>query len=110
MNRKFVVFRLNSILPAKTLSTFDQFRFLVVRFITLPPLTLTSFKARGVTLKYARLLKINILALDQERPNFVVSKFEYVQCIDSRPVKLKAITMGISSEWYAIFVSYNCID
>ena len=36
----------------------------------LPPLTLTSFKVRDVTLKNAWFLKIDILALDQERTFF----------------------------------------
>ena len=57
----------------------------------LPPLTFTSFKARNVTLKYTQLLKIGILALDQERTIFIVSEFEYAQCIGSRQVKLKTI-------------------
>ena len=70
---------------------------------------LTSFKARDVTLKYACFLKIGILALYQERTIFIVSKFEYAQCLGSRPVKLKPISGSISSEWYAIFVSYNFI-
>ena len=65
----------------------------------LPPFTLTSVKTGGVTLKLAWLLKIGILALDQERIIFIVSKFKYAQCTDSRPVKLKTISMGISSEW-----------
>ena len=33
-----------------------------------------SFKARDVTLKYALLLKIGILALDQERAIYLLSK------------------------------------
>ena len=80
-------------------------------FIALPPLTLTSFKAIYVTLKYARFLKIRIIivALYQERTIFIVSKFQNIQCIGSRPVKLKPISRGISSEWYTIFVSYNFI-
>ena len=78
-------------------------------FISLPPLTFMPFKARDVTLQYIRLLKISILALDQERTIFIVSEFEYTQCIGSRPVKLKTISMGISSEWYAFFISYNSI-
>ena len=79
MNRIFVIFGLNSLLPAKTLPNFH------VAFFTLPPLTVTSFKARDVALKYARLLKIGILALDQPgKGNFIVSKFEYSKCIGSR--------------------------
>ena len=60
------------------------------RFIMLPPLTLTSFKAIAVTLKYARFLKIRNMALYQER--MIVSKFQYTQCIGSRPIKLKPIS------------------
>ena len=78
-------------------------------FIALPPLTLTSFKAMDVTLKYARFLKIENVALYQERTILIASKFQYTQCIGSRPVKLKPISRGISSEWYTIFVSYNFI-
>ena len=78
-------------------------------FIALPPLTLTSFKAMDVTLKYARFLKIENVALYQERTILIVSKFQYTQCMGSRPVKLKPISMGISSDWYTIFVSYNFI-
>ena len=36
-------------------------------FSTLPPFTLTSFKAMDVTLKHARILKIGNVALYQER-------------------------------------------
>ena len=57
-------------------------------FITLPPLTLTSFKAMDVTLKYAWFLKIGNVALYQEKTILIVSKFQYTQCIGSRPVKL----------------------
>ena len=60
-----------------------------------------------VTLKYARFLKIGNVALYQERTILIVSKFQYTQCIGSRPVKLKPISRGISSEWYTNFVSYN---
>ena len=56
-----------------------------------------SFKARDVTLKYPRLLKIGIMALDHERTIFIVSEFEYAWCIGSRHVKLKTISMGITS-------------
>ena len=55
-------------------------------FIALPPLTLTSFKAMGVTLKYARFLKIENVALYRERAILIVLKFQYRQCICSRPV------------------------
>ena len=65
------------------------------------------FKKRGD--KYARFLKIENVALYQERTILIVSKFQYTQCIGSRPVKLKPIFRGISSEWYLIFVSYNFI-
>ena len=75
----------------------------------LPPLMLPSFKAMDVTLKYARFLKIGNVALYQGRTILIVSKFQYTQCIGSRPVKLKSISRGISSEWYTIFVSYNFI-
>ena len=78
-------------------------------FITLPPLTLTSFKAIDVTLKYVPFLKIGNLALYWERTILIVSKFQYTQCIGSRPVKLKPISRSISYEWYTIFVSYNFI-
>ena len=53
-----------------------------------------------VTLKYARFLKIRNMALYQKRTILIVSKFQYTQCIGSRPVKLKPISRGISSEWY----------
>ena len=69
-------------------------------FIALPPLTLTSFKAMDVTLKYARFLKIRIVALYQERTILIISKFLYIQCIGRKPVKHKPISRGISSEWY----------
>ena len=72
-------------------------------FITLPPLTLTSFKTMDVTLNYARFLKIKNLALHQERTILIVSKFQYPQYIGSRPVKLKPISRGISSESYIPF-------
>ena len=49
---------------------------------------LTSFKAMDVTLNYVRFLKIGNVALFQERSILIVSKFQYTQCIDSRPVKL----------------------
>ena len=78
-------------------------------FITLPPPTLTSFKAIDVTLEYARLLKIRNMALNQKRTILIVSQFQYTQRIGSRPVKLKPIARGISSEWYTIFVSYKFI-
>ena len=61
-------------------------------FITLPPLTLTSFKAMDVTLKYVRFLKIGNVALYEEKTILIVSKFQYTQCIGSRPVKLKPIS------------------
>ena len=32
----------------------------------------------------------------------IVSKFQYTQCIGTRPAKLKPISRGISSEWYTI--------
>ena len=46
-----------------------------------------SFKARDVTLKYARVLKISILALDHESAFFLL----YQNLNTHRPVKLKAI-------------------
>ena len=60
-----------------------------------------------VTLKYAPFLKIGNVDLYLERTIVIVSKFQFTQCIGSRPVKLKPISRGISSEWYTIFVSYN---
>ena len=78
-------------------------------FITLPPPTLTSLKAMDITLKYAQFLKIGNVALYQERIILIVSKFQYTQCIGSRPAKLKPISRGISSELYTIFVSYDFI-
>ena len=78
-------------------------------FTALPPLTLTSFKAMDVTRKYARFLKIGSVALKQERTILIISKFQYTQCIGGRPVKLKPISRGISSEWYTIFVFNNFI-
>ena len=70
----------------------------------LPPLTMTSFKAMDVTLTYAQFLKIGNVALYQEWTILIVSKFQYTQCIGRRPVKLKPISRGISSEWYTNFV------
>ena len=61
----------------------------------LPPLTLPSFKAMEVTLKYAWFLKIGNVALYQERTILIVSKFQYTQCISSRPVKLHQY-LGVS--------------
>ena len=90
-------------------TNFESYRFLVNGFITLPPLTLTSFKAMDVILKCARFLKIGNVVLNQEKTILIVSKFQYTQCIGSRPVKLKPISRSISSEWYTIFVSYNFI-
>ena len=55
-------------------------------YITLPPLTLTSFKAMDVTLKYLWFMKIGNVALYQERTILIVSKFQYTQCIGSRLV------------------------
>ena len=71
---------------------------------------LTSFKAMDVTPKYARFLKIGNLALNQERTYLIISKFQYTQCIGSRPAKLKPISRGIFSEWYTSFFSYNLIS
>ena len=45
-------------------------------FKTLPTLTLTSFKAMDVTLKFALFLKIGIVALYRERIILIVSKFQ----------------------------------
>ena len=64
------------------------------RFITLPPLTLTSLKATDVTLKYTWFLKIRNMALYQKRTFLIVSKFQYTQCIGSRSIKLKPISRG----------------
>ena len=63
-------------------------------FITLPPLTLTSFKAMDVTLKYARFLKIGNVALYRERTILIASKFQCTQFIGSRSVKLKPIILS----------------
>ena len=63
-----------------------------------------------VTPKYARFLKTGNVALYQERTILIVSKFQYTQCIGSKPVKLKPISRGISSEWYKNFVSYNFLS
>ena len=52
-------------------------------FIALPPLTLTSFKAIDVTLKYAPFLKIGNVDLYQARTILIVSKFQYTQCVGS---------------------------
>ena len=105
MNGKSILFEFNSLLPDKSLSTFNLFRFFVWRIITLYPLALTSFKARDVTLKYAWFLIICILALDRERAVFIVWTFEYAQCVGGSPVQLKPISRVIS--WYAVFVSYK---
>ena len=48
-----------------------------------------------VTLKYARFMEIGNVALCQERTILIVSKFQYTQCIGSRPVKLKPY-LGVS--------------
>ena len=69
-----------------------------------------SFNAMDEILKYAWFLKIGNVALYQERAILIVSKSQYTQCIGSRPVKLKPISRGISSEWYTIFVSYNMLS
>ena len=45
-------------------------------FSTLPPLTLTLFKAMDVTLNYAWFLKIGNVALYQERTILIVSQFQ----------------------------------
>ena len=50
-----------------------------------------------VTLNYARFLKIGNVALYQERTIWIVSQFQYTQCIGSRPANLKPISRGISS-------------
>ena len=78
-------------------------------FITLLPITLTAFKAMDVKLKYAWFLKIGNVALYQERTSLILLKFQYTECIGSRPVKLKPISSCISSELYTIFVAYNFI-
>ena len=49
------------------------------------------------------------LVLDQKRTISIVSKFENAQYKGGRPVQLKPIPRGISSEWYAFFFSYNFI-
>ena len=65
--------------------------------------------SNGRNTKYARFLKIGNVALYQERTILIISKFQYTQCISSRPVKLEPISRSISSEWYTIFVSYDFI-
>ena len=45
-----------------------------------------------LTLKYVQFLKIGNMALNQERSILIVSKFQYTQCIGSKPVKLKPIS------------------
>ena len=67
---------------------------------------LTSIKAKIVTQKYAWLLKISILASDQERTIDIVSKFEYTQCIGCRPVKLKTISRWISSDFSVVMLAW----
>ena len=52
-------------------------------FTALPPLTLTSFKAMDVALKYAPFLKIGNVDLYQERTILIVSKFQYAQCSET---------------------------
>ena len=85
-------------ISAITIQTFGGTDFSCKRFYCVPPLMLTSFKALGVTLKYALFLKIGNVDLYQERTILIISKFQYTQCIGSRPVKLKPISRGISSE------------
>ena len=63
-----------------------------------------------VTLEYGRFLKIRNVAMYQERTILIISKFQYTQCIGSRPVKLKPLSRGISSEWYANLVSFNSLS
>ena len=62
MTRISFIYGLYSLLPAKTCQLLTSIDFSCGGFITLPPLTLTSFKTRDVTLKCARLLKIGFLA------------------------------------------------
>ena len=69
-----------------------------------------SLKAMDVILKCARFLKIGNVVLYQERTILIVSKFQYTQCIGSRPVKLKPVSKSISSECYTIFFSYNFLS
>ena len=73
-------------------------------FIMLLPLTLTSFKAMNITLKYAGSW-ISPFWLCIRKWQFWLN----TKCIGSRTVKLKQISRGMSSEWYTFFVSYNCI-
>ena len=89
----------------------DRYRFFSCkRFYYITPLTLTSFKAMDVTLKYARFLKIGNVVLYKEMTILMLSKFQYTQCIGSRPAKLKPTSRGFSSEWYTIFVSNNFLS
>ena len=100
-----VVFGLNPLYLLKHCQLLTSTDFSYGGFTTLPHLTLMSFEARGVKLKCARLLKIGSLAFCQERTVFIVSKFKYTTCLGSRPDKLKPISWGTSSEWYAIIFS-----
>ena len=72
-------------------------------FNMLPPLTLTSFYTKDVTIKSARFLNVGILFLGQER----TCSIEYTQCIRCRPLQLRKISRGFSSEWYVSFNSYR---
>ena len=89
---------------------FERYRFLVqTGLLRYPLLRWRRYKAMDVTLKYAWFLKIGNVVLYEERTILIVSKFQYMQCIGDRPIKLKPISRSISSEWYTIFVSYNFI-
>ena len=70
------------------LSTLYQYLFLVCRFY---------YITRDVTLNYGRFLYVSILALDQERTSFMLSKLEYSQRKVNIQVQLKPISRGYSS-------------
>ena len=109
MNHISIVFGHISLLSAERCHFFSGTDFSGDGFINLHPLILMLFKRMDVTLKYARFLKIGILALYHERTILIVLKFQDTHPIGSRPVKLKPISRSILSECYTVFISYNCI-
>ena len=108
MNHISIVFGLISLLSAKCCQLLSGADLLCDGFVALPPLTLTLFKAIYVTLKCAWFLNIDIF--NQKGQFLLYRSFNtHSASWGTRPVKLKAISWGISSEWYTFFVSYNCI-
>ena len=103
-NHISIVFGLISIYLLKRCQPLSGTDFSCDGFITLPPLTLTSFKAMNVILKCARFLKFGILALYQERTVLIVSKFQYSQCIGSRTVKLKQLSTCIHVSHLVVYL------